>query len=218
MKRIVVFGGVGTGMTIASIVEHDPNAVMLGFLNDSLDKGAVIGEFKKFPVIGKTSDVEGLLEEPDVYFAFGYTAMRKGKERLAAIDSLQIPRERLYSAIHPRAIIPEGFCKLGAGVVLYPNAQVGVDAVMADNSMCFANSYLGHNSYLDRFAHLTAGSTVGAHVKIGKFAHIGLNALVKEHVTIGDYSLVGAGAVVIEDVPPNCIVVGNPARILRYIE
>ena len=80
MKRIVVFGGVGTGMTIASIVEHDPNAVMLGFLNDSLDKGAVIGEFKKFPVIGKTSDVEGLLEEPDVYFAFGYTAMRKGKE------------------------------------------------------------------------------------------------------------------------------------------
>ena len=218
MKKIVVFGGVGTGMTIASIIEHDPDAQLIGFLNDSFEKGTMIGEYKKFPVIGKTEDLDKYLSDPEVYFTFAYTAMKKGKERLEAIDKLNIPNNRFYSAIHPQAIVPDGYCKLGNGVVLYANSQIGVDAEMADNSMCFANTYLGHNSFLDRFAHLTAGSTVGAHVRIGKFAHIGLNALVKEHVTIGDYSLVGAGAVVIDDVPPNCIVVGNPAKILRYID
>ena len=46
-------------------------------------------------------------------------------------------------------------------------------------------------------------------------ASIGSNATIMCGVTIGDGSLVGAGAVVTKDVPPNTIVAGNPARILR---
>lgn len=34
-------------------------------------------------------------------------------------------------------------------------------------------------------------------------------------VTIGDNVVVGAGAVVVKDVPANCIVVGNPMRIIE---
>jgi acetyltransferase-like isoleucine patch superfamily enzyme len=34
-------------------------------------------------------------------------------------------------------------------------------------------------------------------------------------VTVGENALVGAGAVVVHDVPPNKVVVGNPARIVR---
>ena len=34
---------------------------------------------------------------------------------------------------------------------------------------------------------------------------------------MGENAIVGAGSVVTRDVPPNAIVVGNPARILRYI-
>jgi acetyltransferase-like isoleucine patch superfamily enzyme len=34
-------------------------------------------------------------------------------------------------------------------------------------------------------------------------------------VTIGDESIVGSGSVVTRDVPPNSIVVGNPARVVR---
>ena len=34
-------------------------------------------------------------------------------------------------------------------------------------------------------------------------------------ITVGDHSIVAAGAVVVKDVPPNTIVGGNPAKVLR---
>jgi acetyltransferase-like isoleucine patch superfamily enzyme len=49
---------------------------------------------------------------------------------------------------------------------------------------------------------------------IKKGASIGSNATILP-VIIGENSMVGAGAVVTKDVPPNVIVVGNPARVIR---
>ena len=51
---------------------------------------------------------------------------------------------------------------------------------------------------------------------IKKGAVIGSNATLFP-VTIGENSIVGAGSVVTKDVPPNCVVAGCPARILRKI-
>ena len=49
-------------------------------------------------------------------------------------------------------------------------------------------------------------------------ASIGANATILPGLTIGANSMVGAGAVVTRDVPPNAIVVGNPARITGYVD
>jgi len=37
-------------------------------------------------------------------------------------------------------------------------------------------------------------------------------------VTIGENAIVGAGSVVTKDVPPNAVVVGNPAKFLRFVD
>ena len=52
--------------------------------------------------------------------------------------------------------------------------------------------------------------------RVKKGASIGAGAVILPGVTIGEYALVGAGTVVTKDVPPRAVVVGNPARILRY--
>jgi acetyltransferase-like isoleucine patch superfamily enzyme/dTDP-4-dehydrorhamnose 3,5-epimerase-like enzyme len=49
-------------------------------------------------------------------------------------------------------------------------------------------------------------------------ASIGANATVLPGIRIGRNAMVGAGSVVTGDVPPNAIVVGNPARIMGYVE
>lgn len=52
---------------------------------------------------------------------------------------------------------------------------------------------------------------------VQKGASIGANATILPGVTIGQNAMVGAGAVVTNNVPPNAIVVGNPARIVNYV-
>jgi acetyltransferase-like isoleucine patch superfamily enzyme len=53
------------------------------------------------------------------------------------------------------------------------------------------------------------------HVKKG--ASIGSGATILANVTIGENAIVGAGSVVTRDVPPNSIVAGNPARVMRRV-
>lgn len=52
-------------------------------------------------------------------------------------------------------------------------------------------------------------------VFIGERCSIGTGSIIVGGVRIGDEVIVGAGSVVVKDVPSNCIVAGNPARIIR---
>ena len=49
-------------------------------------------------------------------------------------------------------------------------------------------------------------------------ASIGANATILPGLTVGEKAMIGAGAVVTRDVPANAIVVGNPARIVGYVD
>jgi acetyltransferase-like isoleucine patch superfamily enzyme len=52
---------------------------------------------------------------------------------------------------------------------------------------------------------------------VRKGASIGSGATILSNLTIGENAIVGAGSVVTKDVPPNTIVAGNPARVLRSL-
>lgn len=54
-------------------------------------------------------------------------------------------------------------------------------------------------------------------VKIGSNVWVGGNAVILPGVVIGDNAVIGAGSVVTRDVPPNVVVAGNPAKVIREI-
>lgn len=56
---------------------------------------------------------------------------------------------------------------------------------------------------------------VGVHIKRG--ASIGANATCIAPLTVGEWALVGSGSVVTKDVPNFALVVGNPARRIRWV-
>jgi acetyltransferase-like isoleucine patch superfamily enzyme len=60
-------------------------------------------------------------------------------------------------------------------------------------------------------------ATVGNPIAIEKSVWIAAGATIIGGVRVGENSVVAAGAVVTKDVPPNTLVGGNPARVIRSI-
>jgi len=58
----------------------------------------------------------------------------------------------------------------------------------------------------------------GKPIVIGNNVWIGANAIILPEVTIGDNAIIGAGSVVTHDVEKNCVVVGNPAKIIKRLD
>ena|SRR5688572_6433171 len=78
--------------------------------------------------------------------------------------------------------------------------------------------------HLAEGAYVAFGATILCHdmsrnikrdVFVGKNCFIGAHSILMPGVRVGDESVVAAGAVVTKDVPPNSIVAGNPAKIIR---
>jgi len=61
-------------------------------------------------------------------------------------------------------------------------------------------------------------SLIGKTIVIKRNAWIGAGATVLSGVTVGENSVVAAGAVVSKDVPPNCVVGGVPAKLIKNID
>lgn len=102
--------------------------------------------------------------------------------------------------IHPGATIGKGlFIDHGSGVI------IGETTIIGDNVTLYQGVTLGGTGKEQGKRHPTLRDNVmvsaGAKV-IGSF-------------TIGENSKIGAGSVVLEEVPPNCTVVGVPGRIVR---
>ena len=78
---------------------------------------------------------------------------------------------------------------------------------------------LGHYTLiLDTNEHgveLREAVPASAPVNIEDHVWIGSRVIILPGVSIGHHAVVGAGSVVTKDIPPNCLAVGNPARVVR---
>ena len=123
--------------------------------------------------------------------------------------------------------------KIGTFVEIQKNAVIGRNCKISSHTfICEGvhiedDVFIGHNVTFinDLYPRATAVSgklqteedwkVVETFIKRG--ASIGSSTTILAGVTIGENALVGAGSVVTKDVPPNMIVAGNPAKILREV-
>ncbi|MGB8705582.1 MAG: acetyltransferase [Gillisia sp.] len=118
--------------------------------------------------------------------------------------------------VHPTAVISQT-SPVGAGSVVMPNAVINADTVVGEHCIINTGSLVEHDCILEDWVHISPNATVAGGVKIGEGTHIGIGAAVIPNITIGKWVTIGAGSVVIENIPDNAVVVGNPGRIIKYI-
>jgi len=132
-----------------------------------------------------------------------------------------------FSHVQTGAIIGEN-CTLGQNVNVANNVIIGDNVKVQNNvsiyegveledyvfcgpSMVFTNIKIPRSEFPQR------GSEHYSKTLIKKSASIGANATIICGITIGEYALIGSGAIVTKDVPDYALVVGNPAKIIGWV-
>ena len=218
MNNLYILGGNGNGLVMAAAIDSHTNVWNIQFLNDYEEIGTGIGKYKELSVAGKPDDAKRLLEEPGAKIMYAFGTLKNPKEKMERIEKLGIKRDKWLRYIDETAVVPLDYCKIEEGCFIGPLAQISPNVYLHRNSCLMGNSYVGHDSEIGEFSMLATNSVVGSYVKVERGVHIGTNSCIREGIHIGEYSIIGIGAVVVKDVPANAIVVGNPARILKYRE
>jgi acetyltransferase-like isoleucine patch superfamily enzyme len=124
--------------------------------------------------------------------------------------------------------------KIGTFVEVQKNATIGKNCKISSHSfICEGvhiedNVFVGHNvtfinDKIPRATNLDGSLQTDADWKvietfIKKGASIGSSATIMCGITVGENSIVGAGAVVTKNVPPNSIVTGVPAKVIKKMK
>lgn len=106
-------------------------------------------------------------------------------------------------------------CKISSHTFICEGVTIEDDVFLGHN-VTFINDLLPRASTASGVPQADGDWTcIGTRVKRG--ASIGSSATLLCGVTIGENAMVGAGSVVTRDVPPNTVVAGNPARVIRTL-
>ena len=120
----------------------------------------------------------------------------------------------------------EDFCTINNGsgnVLLGDRVRVGIGSVLIGPVTMGSGSGTGQHVFISGFNHGYKDGSLNSSVQpldikgvvIEEDAHIGANSVVTAGVTIGKRTQIGAGSVVTKSIPPFCIAVGNPCRVIK---
>lgn len=119
------------------------------------------------------------------------------------------------TAIHKASIISTS-SSIKKGTVVMPGAVINASAVVGQHCIVNTNAVIEHDCVIDDFVHVSPNASLAGNVVVGEGTHIGIGACIIQGVNIGKWVTVGAGSVVLKDVPDYAVIVGNPAKIIKY--
>lgn len=99
-------------------------------------------------------------------------------------------------------------CEIGKGLKLYH----GQGLVIHENTIIGKNVILRHNTTIGALDSSSKAPKIGDNVNIAS------NTVILGDISIGNNVTIGAGSIVIKSIPDNCVVVGNPARIIKTLK
>lgn len=177
----------------------------------------IFGSENFWIVFGQHDDVASFLEDNSSVIE---DYILENDRRNSAIPLLDL--KNIDARIEPGAFIRDRV-KIGKNAVIMMGAVINIGSEIGEGTMIDMNAVLGARATVGKNVHVGAGAVLAGVLEppsatpviIEDNVMIGANAVILEGVTVGENAVVAAGAIVTKDVPPNVVVAGTPARVIK---
>lgn len=217
VQKIVIIGGSNAFWEINELI-NDINNVekryeVIAILDDNID---LIGKnYNGLTILGP---IEKALEfQEDVKFVFAIGSFRTRIVRSQILKKLNIPEERFETLIHPTSKV-FSTSQIGYGCIVHYGSVIFNHTII--NSFCIisANCVIAVGNYIGKGALFGSNVTTTTGVKIGSFSFIGSSTTIGEHVEIGPGTQIGMASLILKDVKPGIFILGNPPKMLDFVD
>jgi len=196
-----IYGASGHGKVIIDIAES---------INITIDQ--IYDDNNKIKSLNDrvvTHELNDLFLNSDTIIAIGNNKIRK-----RVVDNFKGAISD--AVIHKSAIISPN-AVVSRGTVVMSNSCVNASSIVGKHCIINTASTIDHDCVIEDYVHISPNVAIAGNVIIKQGTHVGIGAVIIPGIKIGKWVTIGAGAVIILDVPDYAVVVGNPGKIIKYL-
>lgn len=208
MKDIVVIGLGGASkevsLMVKQLVESDDSRRFAGFVVNDEEGPDIFGDDDKLLSVDYPIDV---------VISIGNTYLRKKLyEKYSANKNISFP-----NIIDKDAII-KGKVEMGIGNIICAGTILTTDIQLGNFDFINMACTVAHDNKMADFVTVNPGCNLSGNVTIGALTEVGTGSQIVQGKTIGEEVDIWAGSTIIKNVKDKAIVVGTPAKAIRYKE
>ena len=214
MQKLLIYGASGLGREILDMIMEinliSPQYEIDGWLDDGLPFGTVINNVTVLGNIDYISTVDSCavvlaIADPNI------------KEQLYNKIKAKNAKIVFPTIVHPSSSVSP-LSELDEGVIITRFCWVTANTKIGKCVLLKTRCDVGHDSRIGDFSSLMPSVNISGNVTTGKKVYIGVQSALLQGLSIGDGSIIGMGSKVMTNVPANCTVLGNPAKVIQRRE
>ncbi len=205
-NKLIIFGAGGHAVKVKRIAESE-NIEVVGYISTE-PIGTIINGL---PVFG---NIDLFLKEEQFREYKLHIGIGENRVREKIFFSIKEFENKLVNIYSSKSIISED-AEIGFGTAVVQNAVVQNAVKIGKCCIIDTGSIVDHDTLIGDFVNISPNAVVCSHINIGNGVFIGAGTTVIDGITIGENTIIGAGSVVVNDIGPNVIAFGNPARVIR---